>query len=112
MAAKLDVEYNGEPLTTLYPERQKHRSHDTVSEVAIRQTPKEDLYAILVNFDATRRAQIKVLVIPLVAWIWIGGIVMIVGTLIALGPDRLSKKSSQLPVLKSAPQQQEVEYAS
>ncbi len=82
-----------------------------MSEVAIRQTPKEDLYVILADFDAEQTARIKVLVIPLVSWIWMGGIVMIIGTLIAMGPDHLKKKSAELAALKSSPRRKEVEYA-
>lgn len=111
MAAAMVVEKNSQPLLIMYPERQKHRNHDVVSEVAIRQTPKEDLYVILANFDANQRAQFKVLIIPLVSWIWMGGVVMIVGTLIAMGPDRLQKKSAQLSVSKPLRSEKEVEYA-
>nr|NIR50664.1 heme lyase CcmF/NrfE family subunit [candidate division KSB1 bacterium]NIR71177.1 heme lyase CcmF/NrfE family subunit [candidate division KSB1 bacterium]NIS26158.1 heme lyase CcmF/NrfE family subunit [candidate division KSB1 bacterium]NIT72923.1 heme lyase CcmF/NrfE family subunit [candidate division KSB1 bacterium]NIU26797.1 heme lyase CcmF/NrfE family subunit [candidate division KSB1 bacterium] len=111
MAAGMQVERSGKALLTMYPERQKHRGHDVVSEVAIRQTPKEDLYVILVDFDANQRAQFKVLVIPLVSWIWIGGVVMIVGTLIAMGPDRFKKKTANLPERKPARRVKEVEHA-
>ncbi|NIR48236.1 hypothetical protein GWO43_07245 [candidate division KSB1 bacterium] len=51
------------------------------------------------------------LVIPLVSWIWIGGVVMIVGTLIAMGPDRFKKKRANLPELKPVRQVKEVEHA-
>ncbi|MFQ5639379.1 MAG: heme lyase CcmF/NrfE family subunit [bacterium] len=111
IAAEMRVEKNGRPLLALYPERQKHRNHDVVSEVAIRQTPKEDLYVILAGFDSKQRAQLKVLVIPLVSWIWIGGIVMILGTLIAMGPDRLKKKSAVISARKPTRQKREVEHA-
>lgn len=111
VVAEMEVERNGQIILSMYPERQKHRKHDVVSEVAIRQTPKEDLYVILVDFDQNQRAQLKVLVIPLVSWIWIGGIVMIFGTLIALGPDRIKKKREKISTSKKARQQKEVEYA-
>ncbi|MFQ5676246.1 MAG: heme lyase CcmF/NrfE family subunit, partial [bacterium] len=111
VAAEMRVERNGQPLTTLYPERQKYGKQEVVSEVAIRQTPKEDLYVILASFDAEQTARVKVLVIPLVSWIWMGGIVMIIGTLIAMGPDRLKKKSAELTARKSVPRKKEVAYA-
>ncbi|MFQ6113981.1 MAG: heme lyase CcmF/NrfE family subunit, partial [bacterium] len=111
VAAKMQVEKNGKPLLELYPERQKHRNHDVVSEVAIRQNPKEDLYVILAGFDDKQQAQFKVLVIPLVAWIWMGGIVIIAGTLIAMGPDRLKKKTAELSTKKFVRRKKEVEHA-
>ncbi len=92
IAAKMEVEKDGKPLTTLFPARQKHRQHDPVSEVAIRQSAKEDLYLILSGWDEQQRISLKAMVIPLVGWIWIGGIVMVIGTLIALGPDRFKRQ--------------------
>ncbi len=110
VAARIDVEKAGRDLGAMFPSKMKHKKHNSVSEVAIRQTLKEDLYLILVGWDDEGRASIKALVIPLVAWIWIGGIVMIIGTLIALGPDRF-KKQAQLMQTK-VPQQRkpEAEY--
>ncbi len=111
VAAKLQVEKAGKMIATLFPAKQKHQNHDAVSEVAIRQTPKEDLYLILSGWDEQQRASLKVLVIPLVAWIWIGGIVMIIGTLIALGPDRLKQQSQIAHAKTIARQKMEAEYA-
>ena len=111
VAARMRVEKNGEMLGTLYPARQKHLNHDPVSEVAIRQTLKEDLYLILAGWDEKQRASVKVLVIPLVAWIWIGGVVMIIGTLIALGPDRFKRQVELAQRKVAAEQKVEVNHA-
>jgi len=110
VAAEMDVSLNGRSLTTLYPERRKYNDRDVVSEVAIRQTLKEDLYVILAGFDMEDRAQIRVMVFPLVGWIWLGCIVMVIGTLIAMGPDRLKKKTDKLPAPKVARVRKEVEH--
>jgi cytochrome c-type biogenesis protein CcmF len=110
VAAKMQVERAGQTIATLFPAKQKHQNHDPVSEVAIRQTPKEDLYLILTGWDEQERASLKVLVIPLVAWIWIGGIVMIIGTLIALGPDRIERRSKIVHAKTVARSQLEAEY--
>ena len=57
------------------------------TEVAIRSRPIEDLYVILSTVDSqTKTATFKIIVRPLVMWIWIGGIVLIFGTLIAMAP--------------------------
>ena len=49
----------------------------------------EDLYVVLGSFDREGGwAVIKVLVNPMVAWIWMGGAIMAFGTLIALWPTR------------------------
>lgn len=89
VTARVKVTKEDRLLGTLFPAKQFHGNYDPVSEVDIRQTLKEDLYVILAGWDQERRATFKVLVIPLVGWIWLGGTVMMVGSLIAMGPDRL-----------------------
>ena len=59
-----------------------------VTEVAIRSTLLEDLYVILVGLDEDGTAAFKVLVNPLINWIWIGGGVLFLGGLIAFWPER------------------------
>jgi cytochrome c-type biogenesis protein CcmF len=48
----------------------------------------EDLYVILAGFESSRIATFKVFVNPLVAWLWMGGLVMVIGTIIAIWPER------------------------
>jgi cytochrome c-type biogenesis protein CcmF len=97
VAAEMRVELQDRYLKTLYPSKQFFPNQDPISEVDIRQTLKEDLYLILSGWDKTGRASIKALINPLVVWIWTGGMVMLIGTLIALGPQRV-KKLGNLPV--------------
>jgi cytochrome c-type biogenesis protein CcmF len=111
VAAKIRVEKAGQDLGMLYPANMKHKKHDPVSEVAIRQTLKEDLYLILSGWDEQDRASIKAMVIPLVAWIWIGGVVMIIGTLIALGPDRFKRQAEMVQAKISHRKRVEVDHA-
>jgi len=49
---------------------------------------KDDLYVILSGLSPLREGQatVKVMVRPLVSWIWIGGGVMVLGTVLALWP--------------------------
>ena len=53
-----------------------------------RSTPSEDVYLILSGFSDLNQNQatLKVLVRPLVVWIWIGGFVIALGTLLAILP--------------------------
>ena len=59
-----------------------------VGRAVHRSTISEDLYLILSGFSALERNQatLKVLVRPLVVWIWIGGFVIALGTLVTLLP--------------------------
>ena len=89
VTATLYVYDQGKLIGKLTPEKYFHRSYEqAVTEVAIRSTLLEDLYVILIGWDEDGTTAFKVLVNPLVNWIWIGGIVVVLGGLIAFWPDR------------------------
>jgi cytochrome c-type biogenesis protein CcmH/NrfF len=82
---------DGKQIDGLYPARWAYRRHEQepTTEVAIRRTPAEDLYAVLGGFDlADQSATLQLVVNPLVNWIWVGFGVMALGTGIALLPER------------------------
>ena len=66
-----------------------------VGRAVHRSTLTEDIYLILSGFSEVdkNQATLKVLVRPLVVWMWIGGVVILLGTLLAILP--LGKVSSQ-----------------
>jgi len=89
VTATLSVYNEGKLIGELVPEKYFHRSYQqAVTEVAIRTTLLEDLYVILVGWDEDGTTAFKVLVNPLVNWIWIGGGVLVLGGLIAFGPGQ------------------------
>ena len=61
-----------------------------VGRAVYRSTLIEDLYIILSGFSEVEQNQatLKVLVRPLVAWMWIGGFVIAFGTIVAVLPGR------------------------
>jgi len=66
-----------------------NQNSDRTTEVAIRRTPREDLYITLGNFDlADNVGSFKLVVNPLVNWIWFGFMMLAFGTGIALLPER------------------------
>jgi len=74
----------------LTPEKSLYRKfNQPVTEVAIRSTPVEDLYVILVEWDINNKAGFTVLVNPLVMWIWIGSGVFLIGGLICFWPRKI-----------------------
>jgi len=88
VTATISVYNYGELVGELTPEKYFHRSYQqAVTEVAIRTTLREDLYVILIGWDENDTAAFKVLVNPLVIWIWIGGGVFVLGGLIAFWPS-------------------------
>jgi cytochrome c-type biogenesis protein CcmF len=93
------MDADGDVITRMSPAKFIYRTHPEMptTEVAIRSTPYEDVYAIMSTVDpATQRATFRIVVRPLVMWIWIGTLVLILGTIISvfpstrkiLGPDR------------------------
>ncbi len=87
--ATLSVYSEGKMIGMIMPEKYFHRSYEQpVSEVAIRSTLREDLYVILISWDDDGTAAFKVVVNPLVNWIWIGGGVFVLGGLAVFWPDR------------------------
>ncbi|MFH1003105.1 MAG: heme lyase CcmF/NrfE family subunit [Chloroflexota bacterium] len=89
VTATLSVTSDGRPIGQMTPEKYYHQNYDQpVTEIADRSTLAEDLYVILVGWDDAGNTSFKVLVNPLVTWIWIGGGVFLLGGVIAFWPDR------------------------
>lgn len=86
--ARLRVVEGDRQRAVLAPELNLHFSPEQqVSEVAVLSTLKEDLYVALVGWeDYGRLASFLLLLNPLVMWLWIGGGVMVMGTVVALWP--------------------------
>ncbi|MBI4161790.1 MAG: hypothetical protein HY509_05010, partial [Acidobacteria bacterium] len=95
--AVVDVRRGGRNLGPLYPARNFYPPpQEPSTEVDIRSTLAEDLYLIFLEFDPrTGIALFKAFVNPLVSWIWIGGIVVILGAHFAVLPDRRRERAWQ-----------------
>jgi cytochrome c-type biogenesis protein CcmF len=80
---------NGKHVTNLYPEKRVYKaSEQASSEVAMRSNLKEDIYAVFAGMsEESNKAVIQFYLNPLVTWLWIGGIVMLAGTLVCIFPD-------------------------
>jgi cytochrome c-type biogenesis protein CcmF len=87
-SAILDVFKGGKQITTLYPERRVyHAGNQPDTIVANHSTPLEDLYVIFAGQSESGRPIIKARVNPLVMWVWLGLLVTVAGTLLALAPS-------------------------
>ncbi len=72
-----------EPTRNLYDKRPEQPT----TEVAVRVSPLEDLYVVLAGWEQGGEiASFKVYINPFMVWLWIGGFVMILGTLVAMWP--------------------------
>ncbi len=94
-AAMFDLFINGKPAGKLEAEKHLHPNFQPATEVAIRSNLREDLYVILASYDPRSQvATISALINPLMIWMWIGGVVMTLGTLLAISPQQWRRKKS------------------
>ncbi|MBB6175404.1 cytochrome c-type biogenesis protein CcmF [Anoxybacillus tengchongensis] len=61
-----------------------HHWKEPSSEVALQSSIFEDLYVVLSSWESDRSATFLIKMNPLVSWIWIGGIIMMIGAMIAM----------------------------
>ncbi len=87
--AIMEVIKGGNLLETLYPESRFYTASQQQQHIpTVRSTLKEDLYIVYEGQNPdTGRPIIKAHLNPLVSWVWIGVLVMIFGTIVALVPN-------------------------
>jgi cytochrome c-type biogenesis protein CcmF len=75
----------------LYPEKRQFQGTEQAAGtmVAIYSTLREDLYVVYAGMDPEANAPVvHAFLNPLVKWIWLGGVWVVMGTLLALMPNR------------------------
>jgi cytochrome c-type biogenesis protein CcmF len=100
--ALLDVFKGGKKITQLAPERRFYRASQTPSTmVALHSTLESDLYVIYEGRNPdTDKPIIKVFLNPLMNWIWIGVLIVVGGTFLALIPN-LTRTPARVAVLEA-----------
>jgi cytochrome c-type biogenesis protein CcmF len=98
LRAEMTVTKNGHALGVMEPERRLYKANqEPISHVAIRDTLAEDLYVVVAGADTeTNKAIVQVFVNPLVDWVWIGGVVVFLGTLLAMVPSRVEREMAEI----------------
>jgi cytochrome c-type biogenesis protein CcmF len=88
--ATLEVFRNGRSAMMLYPERRFYlASGVTETMVAIQTSPLRDLYVVYAGRSPeTGNPVIHAYINPLVKWIWFGGLIVVLGTGLAMLPNR------------------------
>jgi cytochrome c-type biogenesis protein CcmF len=80
---------DGDEKGQVAPAKFIYRTHPQMptTEVAIRSRPAEDVYVIMSTVDpSSRRGTFRIIIRPLVAWIWLGGIVLLLGAMLGMWP--------------------------
>lgn len=91
--AEFEIWVNGKPLGFLYPYRAVYPEFRiSATRGAIHSTVMEDFYIVPSSFEKDGQAVFRVLINPMVWWMWASGPVLIVGTLFSLSYGRKSRK--------------------
>jgi cytochrome c-type biogenesis protein CcmF len=77
------------------------------SEIVIRSTPFEDLYVVLGEWTADQSAATFLLFVnPMVTWLWFGGVIVVLGTVVTAWPHAQPRRApavASLPVERREP---------
>jgi len=87
----VEVLKGNKQIMMLYPEKRQFQGTEQAAGtmVAIYSTLREDLYVVYAGMDPEANVPvIHAFLNPLVKWIWLGGVWVVMGTLLALMPNR------------------------
>ena len=88
--ARLEVlSADGREITVMSPAKLFFiQAQQPATEVAIRSTPLSDLYVVLAGIDDSgQTATFEVFLTPVVFWLWAGGLLIALGTVIVMWPN-------------------------
>ena len=88
----------GRVLANIFPRRNIYdKSPDQpTSEVGLRMTPAEDVYVILNGWEGDgTSATFSIYVNPLTMWMWVGGLLVVLGTVVCVWPHPQPARSSR-----------------
>ncbi len=108
--ATIEVFRGGKPVMMLYPERRFYPASEvTGTMVSIHSTLREDLYLVYAGRSPENgHPVIHAYLNPLVKWIWLGGLIVLLGTALALLPNRQAvlalRAAAVRPTMEPAPE--------
>jgi len=101
----LSESHNGSRIGTLNPTIGYYpASQQRLTEVALDSNALRDVYVVLVGVDSSGLARLSVYINPLVVWVWVGGLIMLIGGLIAVWPPPRTQRQEQTAAVPGAVQ--------
>ena len=95
LRATFNVRRNGDAYTTLYPEKRIYDvGRQPTTEAAIRATFWGDLYAVIGDADGNGGYVTRIYFNPLVAWMWTGALIMVLGAGVSLSDRRYRRAAT------------------
>ena len=100
VATAVELARDGEFLATLLPSRHFYKSGEqqATTEVSIYSLLREDIYLVFIGTGeggASNTAKFQLYINPLVTWVWIGGVVFVLGSLWAMWPTARDRRLAQ-----------------
>jgi cytochrome c-type biogenesis protein CcmF len=97
--AHIQVTRKGRSVTTLDPRMNQYATmREPIGTPAVHSTVTSDLYVSIMNVDAEGQSVgLLLLITPMVSWIWVAVLLMGVGGLIALVPQRRVRVATSVP---------------
>lgn len=88
----LDAYRSGKLVVAMEPEKRLYQAgqQQMTTEVALHSTPREDLYVVFSGGSAGGKYEITAHLNPLVWWLWAGSVILVLGTMITMLPERRS----------------------
>lgn len=99
VTAQVSIWHDRENIGVVYPAKWKYACEsEATTEVAIRVRFSEDIYVVLTGYDLdSQMANFRVFINPLISWVWIGFLMLALGTMVCLIPqwlvDRVTPKA-------------------
>ncbi|MFQ6611312.1 MAG: heme lyase CcmF/NrfE family subunit, partial [Fidelibacterota bacterium] len=94
----LDINRDGKHFDDMKPEKRFYtdQNNQPHSDVAVKTTLNEDFYVVLGDVDLeTGRATLKVRINPMVTWVWLGTLVLLLGTLISINAEEFFRRKKR-----------------
>jgi cytochrome c-type biogenesis protein CcmF len=88
--ATVHIEQDGRRIAEIYPTKRFYRNFEQqpTTEVAVYSTFTEDVYVYLAGWTTTGAATLHIFVNPMILWVWLGGLVALLGAVVAMWPQR------------------------
>lgn len=103
--ASVDIYRDGQPVGQVFPRRDYYySSQQSMTIPGVRSTLEDDFYVLLIGWEpiAADGATFKIYHNPLVNFVWIGGLIFIVGTMVATWPARDRSSASEKSTTRKA----------
>ncbi|HPG19922.1 MAG TPA: cytochrome c-type biogenesis CcmF C-terminal domain-containing protein, partial [Flexilinea sp.] len=89
---------NGKNITTVYPKQKYYETSQQMTTIpGIKSDLKDDLYLILTDSETSAEKQevaVTIFYNPLINWLWIGGILLCLGGILAYATSLRKEKTS------------------